>query len=171
MTDIKIKVDDKGNLTINACDLFETLEDDSKKEIIAALAWESPMWDELKRGIKEDYARPSWNDDIWKLRLAFLQGEDIDVNVRDAIRELLSINKKLNVDMNKWRDAYYKWYHWWSNYTRYDDKARPLPSDAPGYESVTATNTELETVLKELGITQDIMANPLGEKDEVKVTG
>ncbi len=165
MADIKIKVDDKGNLTINACDLFETLEDDSKKEIIAALAWESPMWDELKRGIKEDFAGANYNDEIYKARLAFLQGKDIDRNIKNIIRELLSINKRLNSQLGEWKDTYYKWYHWHAEKNDRYGSYEPTPVESPKYECVTATNTELEAVLKALGITQGMMANPLGEKD------
>ena len=162
--ELKVKVDDKGNLTINACDLFETLEDDSKKEIIAALAWESPMWDELKRGIREEFAGENYNVDIYRLRLAFLQDEDIDKNIKDLIRELLSINKRLNSQMNDWRDAYYKWYHWYANANRYGAPL-PLPAETPKYKYAAVTDSELETVLKALGITQDTMAKPLGVKD------
>ena len=158
--ELKAKVDEKGNLSINAYDLFASLEEDIQKEIIDGLVWESPMWKEIERLVKEEYAGENYNDTIYRLRLLFLQDKDVDENIRNVIHELLTINKRLNKQLNDWRDAYYKWCRWHND--KYNGmNYEPVPVGSPKYEYVTATKTELETVLKALGITREVLEHPL----------
>lgn len=113
---MEIKVNSAGNLELDIKDLLQNIDDEQAESLIQALAWDSRMWNTLKEAIKNEHGAFSYNEDLLKLRLAFLTEWDNDfenpyTRVAGVIDALLTeIDKQRNAARNADR-AYWKIYH------------------------------------------------------------
>lgn len=134
-----------GKVSFNLIDLFAQLDDEKEQEIVEALAWVSPMWDELKRVVLQEYANTNYNDSIWKIRLAFLTGEGADERVRDVVGKLIGLWKLEKQRASQWQDTYYAFYRWWI-----ENREERFPISAPGWKPhPPVTQAEIDEVLRE----------------------
>ena len=84
--------------------------------MIQGLAWDTRTWDVIKEAVKNEHAAFSYNEDLLKLRLAFLTEWDNDfenpyTRVASVIDALLTeIDKQRNAARNADK-AYCKIYH------------------------------------------------------------
>ena len=86
---------ENGTLKINITDLIDQIDEDSRQEIIEAFAWQSAIWYEIQDAVCSEYAAENYNDQIYRLRLAFLQSEDAPELIRYTIKSLLATIKHL----------------------------------------------------------------------------
>ncbi|MFA6213464.1 MAG: hypothetical protein WC714_28770 [Candidatus Obscuribacterales bacterium] len=99
---MEITVNSKGNLELDIKDLLQNIDDEQAESLIQALAWDSRMWNVLKEAIKNEHGAFHYNEDLLKLRLAFLTEWDDDFDnpytrVADVISALLTeINQQRN---------------------------------------------------------------------------
>lgn len=113
---MEIKVNSAGNLELDIKDLLQNIDDEQAESLIQALAWDSRMWNVLKEAIKNEHGAFSYNEDLLKLRLAFLTEWDSDyenpyTRVAGVISALLT---EINMQRNNARSAdkaYWKIYH------------------------------------------------------------
>jgi hypothetical protein len=120
---MEIKVNSAGNLELDIKDLLQNIDDEQAESLIQALAWDSRMWNVLKEAIKNEHGAFSYNEDLLKLRLAFLTEWDNDYNnpytrVAGVISALLT---EINMQRNNARSAdvaFWKIYHQMDNIAR-----------------------------------------------------
>lgn len=120
---MKIKVNSAGNLELDIKDLLQHIDDEQAESLIQALAWDSRMWNVLKEAIKNEYGAFSYNEDLLKLRIAFLTEWDSDYDnpytrVAGVISALLT---EINMQRNNARSAdtaFWKIYHQMSDVAR-----------------------------------------------------
>ena len=111
-----ITVNNKGELVIDIKDLLQHIPDDEADNLISALAWDSRVWNTLKDAIKNEHGAFSYNEDLLKLRLAFLTEWDDSYNnpysrIADVVSALLT---EINQQRNSARasdKAFWKIYH------------------------------------------------------------
>jgi hypothetical protein len=115
------------------------------------------MFEEIKRGICEDVASEHFNSDIWKLRLAFLQSEDVAYNIRQTICELLRIIKQERADKSLYSDGWWKWYHWHRD--RFSSEPPPFNFPHPDYQEMP--KPKLEKFLNDAGISNEMLNEPM----------
>jgi hypothetical protein len=154
-----------GKLQVDLCALFEEMDTDEKNAVIAHLAWDSPIFEELKRGVREEYAGENYNDTIYRLRLAFLQDEDVHDKISETVKQLLRTIKHLRNERDGYSDRFWKYHHWYRDH--FD--ATP-PFDSPDYQPVDVSNEELEEVFKAMGVTAEMTEKPLKENNETETT-
>jgi hypothetical protein len=113
---MNITVNKSGNLELDIKDLLQHIDDEQAESLIQALAWDSRMWNVLKEAIKNEHGAFSYNEDLLKLRLAFLTEWDNDFDnpytrVADVISALLTeIDQQRNSARAADR-AFWKIYH------------------------------------------------------------
>lgn len=113
---MEIKINSEGNLELDIKDLLQHIDDEQAESLIQALAWDSRMWNVLKEAIKNEHGAFSYNEDLLKLRLAFLTEWDDDYNnpytrVAGVISALLT---EVNMQRNNARasdNAFWKIYN------------------------------------------------------------
>jgi hypothetical protein len=113
---MQITVNRNGNLELDIKDLLQNIDDEQAESLIQALAWDSRMWNSLKDAIKNEHGAFSYNEDLLKLRLAFLTEWDDEFNnpykrVGGVISALLT---EIDLQRQSARNAdraYWKIYH------------------------------------------------------------
>ena len=111
-----ITVNNKGELVIDIKDLLQHIPDSEADALISAMAWDSRVWNSLKDAIKNEHGAFSYNEDLLKLRLAFLTEWDDSYNnpysrIADVVSALLT---EINQQRNSARasdKAFWKIYH------------------------------------------------------------
>ena len=111
-----ITVNSKGNLEIDIKDLLQHIPDEEADELISALAWDSRLWNSLKDAIKNEHGAFHYNENLLKLRIAFLTEYDDAYNnphqrIADVVSALLT---EINQQRNTARaadQAFWKIYH------------------------------------------------------------
>lgn len=111
-----VKVNNQGDLVIDIKDLLQHLDDEQAESLIQGLAWDTRTWNVIKEAVKNEHAAFSYNEDLLKLRIAFLTEWDNDFDnpyrrVADVVDALLTeIDKQRNAARNADK-AYWKIYH------------------------------------------------------------
>jgi hypothetical protein len=118
MEELKVKVTDDGKIIINIYDLIAALSEEEREEIATHFAYQSKMFEEIKHCILDEYSGPDWNEEIHKIRVAFLTGEDADERVAAVVRQLLTHLKQTKKQLDAWEKVYWKFYHAWNDYYR-----------------------------------------------------
>lgn len=113
---MQITVNGKGNLELDIKDLLQNISDEQAETLIQALAWDSRMWNSLKDAIKNEHAAFSWNEDLLKLRIAFLTEWDSQYdNPHERVAGVISaLLTEIDLQRQSARNAdraYWKIYH------------------------------------------------------------
>lgn len=118
-----IKVNNKGNLEIDIKDLLSHLDDDEAQTLIEAMAWDSRMWKSIEEVVKNEHGAFSYNEELLKLRIAFLTEWDNDYD--NPHRRVGDVVSALMTEINQQREsareadrAYWEIYHKTSDYIR-----------------------------------------------------
>ena len=150
---------DGHDLKININDLFAEMGNAEKQELIEAMAWESPIWEEIEQEVRKGYAASCMNTNIHKLRLAFLQDEEVAEPIRNLIKNLLDEIKHESAKANAYCSAMQAWRRWFHD--RFPNKHEPF--EFPGYELEYTGQETFRKFLVEIGITKEILDNPKAE--------
>lgn len=156
---------DNGMLQIDAAEIFEMLSDKQQTELIKWLAWDTPIWKEIKESVGNDFATPHYNPKIHKLRLAFLTSDGVDDTIRSVIKVLLNEIKRSEQRCSDYHKAYGELFRWVS-----DGCFGELPrADASDIEYTT--DEQIKRFLEVAGITQAMLEKPLktSEKEDGNV--
>ena len=111
---MKAEIDENGRITISLIDVLEHMSADGKQQVIEHFAWQSPIWNELVQGVRNTYAAENFNSAIYKMRLAFFQGDNVPEALRETIMSLLNAIKHLNERERAYTAALSEWRLWWS---------------------------------------------------------
>ena len=145
---MKATIGAHGDININIVDILDQMNDEDKQEIIEYFAWQSPIWNELLRGIKEEYSSEHFNGSIHRMREAFFQGEDVDYSLRRVIDSFMSTVLHLQQKVREQEKRLLAWRFW---YEKYIEKW-PLP--------VPFSHTDLQFV-KDKEVDEFMSANGL----------
>ena len=121
---MKAEIDGNGRITISLIDVLEHMSADGKQQVIEHFAWQSPIWNELVQGVRNTYAAENFNSAIYKMRLAFFQGDNVPEALRETIKSLLNAIKHLNERECAYTTALSEWRLLWSQNM---PATRPLP--------------------------------------------
>jgi hypothetical protein len=106
---MKIQIDEKGNIIFNPSEWFQSLDNDAQREL-GSLLWDV-AYAEIQRMVLEEYAQPACNDAIHNLRVAFLTHEDAPDLFRLAVKGLMRENRKLKTELQEWKTSALAVYH------------------------------------------------------------
>lgn len=153
MNEFKIKVTDNGEILISIYDIIASLSDEDKQKVVEHFAWQSPLFNEVKEIILNEWAGPNWNDQIHKIRVAFLTGEDADKRVSAVVRQLLAYLKHAQATVDAWESTYWKFYHAWNNFynqSNWHEERKPFPIEKPAHISLDfPSDTEVKEYIDE----------------------
>ena len=112
-----LKITEDRKMEIDLVQLFEQMDDEDKEKIIESLAWESPLYNAIGEIVRNEYAAPRYNNDLFRLRVEFLTGEGREDRIKDVVEKLLRENKKLEANLDLWKNAYRENSRWlWSEH-------------------------------------------------------
>ena len=114
---MEITVNNDGKLVIDISDLLQYVDDDQAESIIQAMAWDSRMWKAIKEVVKNEHAAYSWNEDLLKLRIAFLT-ENVEGDYHTPTERVGEVIAALLTEIDRQREsarssdrAFWKLYH------------------------------------------------------------
>jgi len=145
---MRTEIDENGNITVNLIGILERMSDTSKQQVIEHFAWHSPIWNELVRGVRNEYAAENFNAGIYEMRLAFFQGDNVPEALRETVKSLLNAIKHLNERERAYTAALAKWRLWWDR----NMPAHRQPVPFPDWETDWAGDGDVLAFLKRNGL-------------------
>lgn len=134
----------KGKIQFDLDELIDELDPETKKKIISIFAWESPVWEEMKRQLSEEYASRSTNSKVYEMRLALFQSENAPEALRQTIGALLDTIKHLQAKERAESIANGKWRMWYHE----NMPAHRQPVPFPKYEIEWALDRDVREFLE-----------------------
>jgi hypothetical protein len=149
---------DKDKIQLDLYELIDEIDPETKEEIISAFAWQSPIWNEIKRQFCESYAAENMNHKIHELRLLFFQDGNAPEALRQTIKSLLDVIKHLRAKEQAASSTNGKWRKWYGD----NMPAHRQPVPFPRYELEWTPNWKVREFLEHNGL-DDIL--PTGTQE------
>jgi hypothetical protein len=115
------KIDNHGNIKINIYDLLDNLSEEDRLTMIEAFSWTDDVYKKVIENVRNAYATPNCNDNIYKLRKAFFTMpideefeffdhsplKDIVRIMKDTMKEIVTENAYVNIESYHKSEGWY----------------------------------------------------------------
>lgn len=132
--DTKFNYED-GVLEINIPEILAQLDQEDLESIAQLHAFESAIWNEIKRGLRDEFTTQNYNSNIHRLRIELLSGDGADRVLKNTVAGILRDQTSAEHYMKHYRDAYWKLRNWcWDRENLTPDQRNAMPDEAKKHE-------------------------------------
>ena len=121
--DTKFNYED-GVLEINIPEIIAQLDEEDREALARLHTFESVMWEELKRAVRDDYATQTYYSTIHKLRIEMLSGDGADKILKKTVRGILIDLSRAEHYSKHNRDALWKLQQWCQDVMSFEERQR-----------------------------------------------
>ncbi len=101
-----------GTLEINIPEIIADLDEEDREELARLHTFDSAIWEEIKRSVKNQVASDGYYDTIHRLRIELLSGDGADKVLKATVRGILSDMKNVKRSAKYYRDKYIEMRRW-----------------------------------------------------------
>lgn len=142
-------------------DLIGDLEYEERERIIESFGWHSEIWEKIKDAVQNDFAADNVSPTIHKLRMHFLQGQNVKKHILRLFQTLFDDIIQLQ-DKNRYQQkvirAWEVWYRRNYGFGLEPDEVTRISRERP--ELVFTKESEVREILDKLGITDEDLEHP-----------
>lgn len=143
--EVKYNFED-GVLEIDIPKVFAQLEEDDREMLAQLHAFDSAIWEEIKRCLRRGHASSNYNRYIHKLRLELLSGDDADQILSKTVRGVLFDKDSAERGERFYRDNYWQLRNWcWNNLPQ--ELKREMPPEVERDKPATIKAKDIEEAI------------------------
>lgn len=137
-----------GTLEINIPEIIADLDEEDREELARVHAFESAIWEEIKRSVKNDVASEGFYDTIHRLRIELLSGDGADRILKKTVRGILSDLDSAKRSAKHYRDSCFEMRRWVNDNIPREERA-DMPDEVEWGKITFVRNADVDKAIAE----------------------